>query len=54
MYDQLNQAILTDAEWIFDRLANAENDTDRAYYQGQIDAMAQVRRQMVRIMKVGA
>ena len=54
MYDELNKAILDDAEWIFDRLANAESETDRAYYQGQIDGMAQVRRQMAHLEKAGA
>jgi hypothetical protein len=54
MFDQLDQLILTHVEWVFERLASAENETDRAYYQGQIDGMAQVRRQMAHLEKASA
>lgn len=53
-FHELNQLILTHAEWVFQQLAGADNDTDRAYYQGQIDGMAQVRRQMAHLEKVSA
>jgi hypothetical protein len=54
MFDKLDQLILTHAEWVFERLASAEDDTERAYYQGQIDGMAQVRRQIAHLEKVSA
>ena len=54
MFEQLNKMILTHAEWVFERLASAEDDTDRAYYQGQIDGMAQVRRSMAHLEKESA
>ena len=54
MFKQLDEMILTHAEWVFERLASAESETDRAYYQGQIDGMAQVRRQMARLEKESA
>lgn len=54
MFEQLDSAILTHAEWVFEQLINAQDETDRAYYQGQIDGLAQVRRQMARLEKVGA
>ena len=54
MFNELDKMIMTHADWVFERLASAENETDRAYYQGQIDGMAQVRRQMAHLEKVSA
>ncbi len=47
----LDEKLLEQAEWLFDRLVNAESDTDRAYYQGRIDSLADARRI---VAKVGA
>jgi hypothetical protein len=47
----LDQRLVQEAEWLFDRLVNAENETDRAYYQGRIDSLADARRI---VAKVGA
>ena len=41
---ELEQFLNTDAEWVLERLGYAESDTDRAYYQGRVDQLAQVRR----------
>ena len=53
MFNELNNMIMTHAEWVFERLSTAQDDAERAYYQGQIDAMAQVRRSMAHLEKVG-
>jgi hypothetical protein len=42
---ELEQFLNTEAEWVFERLMQLEaSNTDRAYYQGRIDQLAQVRR----------
>jgi hypothetical protein len=42
---ELEQFLNVEAEWVFDRLMQLEaSNTDRAYYQGRIDQLAQVRR----------
>jgi hypothetical protein len=45
---ELEQFLNTEAEWVFERLSecgfNKGNGADRAYYQGRIDQLAQVRR----------
>jgi hypothetical protein len=40
----IDERLLEEARWIFQRLHNAENETDRAYYQGRIDSLATARR----------
>lgn len=43
--DKLEQFLNVEAEWVFERLMQLEaSNTDRAYYQGRIDQLAQVRR----------
>lgn len=48
MKDNLEQFLNTEAEWVFERLTECGFDkgtgADRAYYQGRIDQLAQVRR----------
>lgn len=44
MFDKIDNKILKESEWVFDRLANAEDDKDRAYYQGMVDGLATARR----------
>ena len=42
---ELEQFLDVEAEWVFERLMQLEaSNTDRAYYQGRIDQLAQVRR----------
>ena len=45
---ELEQFLNTEAEWVFERLTECGFDkgtgADRAYYQGRIDQLAQVRR----------
>jgi hypothetical protein len=42
---ELEQFLNVEAEWVFERLMQLEaSNTDRAYYQGRIDQLAQVRR----------
>jgi len=45
---ELEQFLNTEAEWVFERLSECGfdkgNGADRAYYQGRIDQLAQVRR----------
>ena len=42
---ELEQFLNTEAEWVFERLMQLEaSNTDRAYYQGRVDQLAQVRR----------
>ena len=51
----IDKALLEGSEWLFDRLINAESDTDRAYYQGRIDSLADARRIVARELdKAGA
>jgi len=40
----LEMALNVEGEWILERLGYAVEDTDRAYYQGRVDQLAQVRR----------
>lgn len=46
--NELEQFLNTEAEWVFERLTECGFDkgtgADRAYYQGRIDQLAQVRR----------
>jgi len=48
MSRELEQFLNTEAEWVFERLTECGFDkgtgADRAYYQGRIDQLAQVRR----------
>jgi hypothetical protein len=37
-------ALNVEGDWILERLGYAVEDTDRAYYQGRLDQLAQVRR----------
>ena len=42
---ELEQFLNVEAEWVFERLMQLEaSNTDRAYYQGRVDQLAQVRR----------
>jgi len=42
---ELEQFLNTEAEWVFERLMQLEaSNTDRAYYQGRVDQLAQVRK----------
>lgn len=45
---ELEQFLNTETEWVFERLSECGfdkgNGADRAYYQGRIDQLAQVRR----------
>ena len=45
---ELEQFLNVEAEWVFERLIKCGfdqgNGADRAYYQGRIDQLAQVRR----------
>ena len=42
---ELEQFLNTEAEWVLERLSESfTSDTDRNYYQGRIDQLAQVRR----------
>ena len=60
MSRELEQFLNTEAEWVFERLTECGFDkgtgADRAYYQGRIDQLAQVRRYLgqPQIMKEGA
>jgi hypothetical protein len=41
----LEQFLNTEAEWVLERLSESfTSDTDRNYYQGRLDQLAQVRR----------
>jgi len=44
MFDRVDDKILKESEWVFDRLVSAGDDTDRAYYQGMVDGLATARR----------
>ena len=60
MSRELEQFFNTEAEWVFERLTECGFDkgtgADRAYYQGRIDQLAQVRRYLghPQIMREGA
>ena len=60
MSRELEQFLNTEAEWVFERLTECGfdkgNGADRAYYQGRIDQLAQVRRYLgqPQIMREGA
>lgn len=41
---ELEMALNVEGEWALERLGYAVEDTDRAYYQGRLDQLAQVRR----------
>jgi hypothetical protein len=42
---ELEQFLNVEAEWVLERLMQLEaSNTDRAYYQGRLDQLAQVRR----------
>ena len=40
----LEMALNVEGEWVLEKLGYATDDTDRAYYQGRLDTLAQVRR----------
>jgi hypothetical protein len=45
MKDNLEMALNVEAEWVLERLSESfTSDTDRNYYQGRLDQLAQVRR----------
>ena len=45
MRDNLEMALNVEAEWVLERLSESfTSDTDRNYYQGRLDQLAQVRR----------
>ena len=60
MSRELEQFLNTEAEWVFERLSECGFDkgtgADRAYYQGRLDQLAQVRRYLgqPQIMREGA
>jgi len=42
---ELEQFLNTEGEWVLERLSESfTSDTDRNYYQGRLDQLAQVRR----------
>jgi hypothetical protein len=42
---ELEQFLNVEAEWVLERLSESfTSDTDRNYYQGRLDQLAQVRR----------
>lgn len=49
----IDKALVDGAGWLFDRLVIAENETDRAYYQGRIDSLAEARRIVARQLEKG-
>jgi hypothetical protein len=60
MSRELEQFLNVEVEWVFERLTECGfdkgNGADRAYYQGRIDQLAQVRRYLgqPQIMREGA
>jgi len=51
----VDKALVDSAGWLFDRLVIAQDDTDRAYWQGRIDSLAEARRIVAKhLEKVGA
>lgn len=41
---ELEQFLNVEAEWVLERLSTSTESSDRNYYQGRIDQLAQVRR----------
>jgi hypothetical protein len=41
---ELEQFLNVEAEWVLDRLSTGTESSDRNYYQGRLDQLAQVRR----------
>ncbi len=52
--DSLDSKLISEAEWVLDRLANAQGEADRAYYQGRIDQLASARRILASMEREGA
>jgi hypothetical protein len=52
--DNLDSKLINEAEWVLDRLANAQGEADRAYYQGRIDQLASARRILASMEREGA
>ena len=50
----LDDKLISEAEWVLDRLANAQREIDRAYYQGRIDQLASARRILASMEREGA
>ena len=50
----LDDKLINEAEWVLDRLANAQGEADRAYYQGRIDQLASARRILASMEREGA
>ena len=44
----IDKALVDGAGWLFDRLVIAQDETDRAYWQGRIDSLAEARRIVAR------
>lgn len=44
----IDKALVDSAGWLFDRLVIAQDETDRAYWQGRIDSLADARRIVAR------
>lgn len=52
---RIDKALVDGAGWLFDRLIIAQDETERAYYQGRIDSLAEARRIVARhLEKVSA
>lgn len=47
----IDKSLVDGAGWLFDRLVIAEDDTDRAYWQGRIDSLAEARRIVARYLE---
>jgi uncharacterized protein YaiI (UPF0178 family) len=52
--DSLDSKLISEAEWVLDRLANAQGEAGRAYYQGRIDQLASARRILASMEREGA
>jgi hypothetical protein len=50
----LDDNLVKEAEWLFKELLWAKSPTDRAYYQGRIDSLAEARRIVARQEKESA
>ena len=51
----IDKSLVDGVGWLFDRLIIAESETDRAYWQGRIDSLAEARRIVARYLeKAGA
>ena len=44
----IDKALVDSAGWLFDRLVIAQDEADRAYWQGRIDSLAEARRIVAR------